>query len=248
MIRVTRNELLAAAWTVLVGIACGTSEETKPDSGGRDVASRNEDGDVAKSTGGSGGGTGGLAGAGGTQSAGGSLGTGGAATTADGGPTPERRDAPAAREDTLPSEAGTDQSATVDGGVEALGYDGAFVETGGREASAVDAPAADRPADVTSVDGAVDPGVDLSDCPNPRWLDELIASTSYDRPNAIDRYTYQGEVVFFTPPRYADQYSTLYDRCGTILCHPDGGFTGRGDGQCPGFFDTATGRVEIWPR
>lgn len=248
MIRVTRNGLLAAAWTVVVGIACETSEETRLDGGGRDIASRTEDGDVAKATGGSGGGTGGLAGAGGTPSTGGALGTGGATGTADGGLAPEQRDAPVAREDTMPSEAGADQSPTIDVGVEGRGYDGASVETGGREASAVDAPAADHPADVARIDGAVDPGVDLSDCPNPRWLDELIASTSYDRPNTIDRYTYQGEVVFYTLPRYADQYSTLYDRCGTILCHPDGGFTGRGDGQCPGFSDSATGRVEIWPR
>lgn len=44
-----------------------------------------------------------------------------------------------------------------------------------------------------------------------------------------------------------DVNSTLYDRCGTIVCHPDGGFTGRGDGQCPDFFDSATGRTSSWP-
>jgi hypothetical protein len=150
-------------------------------------------------------------------------------------------------QDTVPTEAGADRGATVDGGMEARSYDTATAEAAGREASAVDAPAADRPAEVVLIDGGLNPGVDLSDCPNPAWLDELINSTSYNKPGAIDRYTYQSAVVFYTPPKYADQYSTLYDRCGTVVCHPDGGFTGRGDGLCPGFFDSATGPIRIWP-
>jgi hypothetical protein len=244
---VNRNGLLAAAWTVLLGIACGTSDGMKLDGGGRDVASTSEDGKSAESTGGAAGGTGVLAGTGGSLSTGWRPGTGGATTTTDGGPSPEGRDAPPLRWDAVPTEAGADQAATVDGGMEARGHDSESAETTGRETSALDAPAAERPADVVLVDGALAPGVDLSDCPNPHWLDELISSSSYNRPGSIDRYSYQGAVVFYTPPKYADQYSTLYDRCGTILCHPDGGFTGRGDGQCPGFSDSATGRTHIWP-
>ena len=49
---------------------------------------------------------------------------------------------------------------------------------------------------------------------------------------------YAGETVFFLPtlpPHCCDTLSRLYDADGTLICYPDGGITGNGDGRCPGF-------------
>jgi hypothetical protein len=34
------------------------------------------------------------------------------------------------------------------------------------------------------------------------------------------------------PPYCCDFFGDLYDSSCTLICHPDGGFTGNGDGQC----------------
>lgn len=49
---------------------------------------------------------------------------------------------------------------------------------------------------------------------------------------------------YFNAP-CCDQFSTLYnDKC-EIICAPDGGFTGKGDGKCPDF-GTDVKRILIW--
>ena len=49
---------------------------------------------------------------------------------------------------------------------------------------------------------------------------------------------YDGETVFFLPilPTHCcHTLSWLYDADGNLICFPDGGITGEGDGRCPGF-------------
>jgi hypothetical protein len=85
----------------------------------------------------------------------------------------------------------------------------------------------------------------MSDCPNPNWLVDLITSKS--PPVYVDRYVYKNAFVFYTPiPGCCDQVSKVYDRCGTVVCSPDGGYTGNGDGRCPDFFGSAQGETRIW--
>ena len=62
----------------------------------------------------------------------------------------------------------------------------------------------------------------------------------------VARYEYRGGRVYYVPPRCCDVYGTLYDASGTILCHPDGGFTGDGDGRCPDFFEERRNEKIIW--
>jgi len=84
----------------------------------------------------------------------------------------------------------------------------------------------------------------------PGWLDSRIQKLqANDRPNSpaqIYRYTYKGQVVYYETTSGADQFSTLYDTAGTTLCHPDGGLTGKGDGNCPDFEKRRTGGVLVW--
>jgi hypothetical protein len=41
-------------------------------------------------------------------------------------------------------------------------------------------------------------------------------------------------------------YSVLYDSSGNIICAPDGGFTGKGDGKCTDFFSGRAKELLIW--
>ena len=74
---------------------------------------------------------------------------------------------------------------------------------------------------------------------NPQWVDQLITKFQGEPvgnpPQSIWRYEYKGQTVYYVPPQCCDQFSTLYDANGNEMCAPDGGFTGRGDGQCPDF-------------
>lgn len=85
---------------------------------------------------------------------------------------------------------------------------------------------------------------------NPVWVDELIAKFQSDPvgypPQSIYRYEYNGQTVYYVPPQCCDQYSTLYDINGNIICAPDGGLTGNGDGQCPDFFYESADGILIW--
>ncbi len=65
-------------------------------------------------------------------------------------------------------------------------------------------------------------------------------------PQSIWQYEYNGQTVYYVPPQCCDQFGQLYDASGTLLCAPDGGFTGRGDGKCPDFFKVRTNEVLIW--
>jgi hypothetical protein len=65
-------------------------------------------------------------------------------------------------------------------------------------------------------------------------------------PQSIWRYAYRGQPVYYVPAQCCDQSSTLYDANGNVLCAPDGGLTGRGDGKCADFEAKRTGEKLIW--
>lgn len=85
---------------------------------------------------------------------------------------------------------------------------------------------------------------------NPAWVDQLIAEFQSEPvgnpPQSIYKYDYKGQTVYYIPPQCCDQYSRLYDANGSIICAPDGGLTGRGDGKCSDFFIESTNRTSIW--
>ena len=85
---------------------------------------------------------------------------------------------------------------------------------------------------------------------NPRWVDQLVqkfkSQPMGNPPQSVWRYEYQGQVVYYVPAQCCDQYSTLYDANGNVLCAPDGGFTGHGDGRCPDFNRQRTNETLIW--
>ena len=65
-------------------------------------------------------------------------------------------------------------------------------------------------------------------------------------PQSIIQYTYHKKKVFYIPPQCCDQYSDVYDENCNLIGHPDGGFTGKGDGTPVNFFKDATDAKVIW--
>ncbi len=66
-------------------------------------------------------------------------------------------------------------------------------------------------------------------------------------PRSISRYIYKGEPVYYVPPMWCcDIPSLLYDGKGNLICRPDGGFTGLGDGKCPDFLKERSHREVLW--
>lgn len=78
----------------------------------------------------------------------------------------------------------------------------------------------------------------------PAWLEALIAQIELEDvtvpPTSIYRYQYAGDTVYFRTARCCDIRSIVYDAEGAVLCEPDGGIDGGGDGRCPDFLSTRT--------
>ena len=84
----------------------------------------------------------------------------------------------------------------------------------------------------------------------PPWLQQLIARIESEPvtnpPSSILQYRYRGATVYFRPARCCDVFSDLYDEAGALLCHPDGGLTGGGDGRCTDFLALRTAERLVW--
>jgi hypothetical protein len=85
---------------------------------------------------------------------------------------------------------------------------------------------------------------------SPKWVQKLIATYEKDSvgnpPQSIWQYEYNGQTVYYVPPQCCDQFSKLYDASGEVICAPDGGITGQGDGTCPDFIQKRKNEKLIW--
>lgn len=77
-------------------------------------------------------------------------------------------------------------------------------------------------------------------------IEEIEGQSVWNPPAKIYRYQYDGATVYFVPSRCCDIMSTLYDENCNIICSPDGGIIGNGDGQCPDFFANRTEERLVW--
>jgi hypothetical protein len=97
---------------------------------------------------------------------------------------------------------------------------------------------------------AADGRWDLVKATPAQWLTTLINELSTapvaNPPAKIIQYHYNDATVYYLPPRCCDIMGVLYDVDGHILCHPDGGIIGRGDGKCPDFHKIKTQEQVIW--
>jgi len=77
-------------------------------------------------------------------------------------------------------------------------------------------------------------------------IDEIAAQEVSNPPVRVYSYRYAGKKVYYFTPRCCDAASRLYDESCTLICSPDGGITGRGDGRCRDFFSTRTDEELVW--
>jgi len=75
---------------------------------------------------------------------------------------------------------------------------------------------------------------------------DFTAAPVGNPPRKIWSYMYQNRTVYYVQPECCDQFSDLYDASCTLLGHPDGGFSGRGDGAFPDFIKERTNEKLIW--
>jgi hypothetical protein len=84
----------------------------------------------------------------------------------------------------------------------------------------------------------------------PLWLKERIAAILAERKRnpviRILQYQYEGQTVYYQSAPCCDQYSQVFDTKGNLLCQPDGGITGKGDGKCRYFEKRKTNEKLVW--
>jgi len=84
----------------------------------------------------------------------------------------------------------------------------------------------------------------------PPWLKERIAAVLAERKRnpitRIFRYQYGGQTVYYISAPCCDQYSNVFDTKGKLVCQPDGGITGKGDGKCADFDKNKTNEQLVW--
>mgnify|MGYP000870818927 len=84
----------------------------------------------------------------------------------------------------------------------------------------------------------------------PECVKKLIAEFKLEEKKnpsrSIYSYTYHGKIVYYVPPECCDFFSDLYDENCKLIAHPDGGFTGLGDGKAPDFISTRKNEKLLW--
>ncbi|PKB72177.1 MAG: hypothetical protein BZY87_01720 [SAR202 cluster bacterium Io17-Chloro-G6] len=78
-----------------------------------------------------------------------------------------------------------------------------------------------------------------------KWVADLEAGKVEFPPQSITKYQYQGQTVYHVVKQCCDQFSDLLDAEGNLIGHPDGGITGRGDGETQ-FSPSNLKGEEIW--
>ncbi len=77
-------------------------------------------------------------------------------------------------------------------------------------------------------------------------IDGIKSEPVRNPPSKVFRYTYQEDTVYYIPGFCCDQMSAIYSKNGELVCRPDGGFTGNGDGRCNDFFESRADDKIVW--
>jgi|SRR5690606_3977041 len=64
-------------------------------------------------------------------------------------------------------------------------------------------------------------------------MKELKSKPVYNPPASIWQWEYKDSTYYYVTADCCDRFNELYNTNGDLICHPDGGYTGRGDGKCP---------------
>lgn len=79
-----------------------------------------------------------------------------------------------------------------------------------------------------------------------KMIDQYKSEEKQNPPRQIYSYMYKGKTVYYVKPPCCDFFSDLYDSSCVLIGHPDGGFTGKGDGKINDFKDSSSYEKLIW--
>ena len=84
----------------------------------------------------------------------------------------------------------------------------------------------------------------------PAWLEARIQAVLAEKKRTpivrILRYQYGGRTVYYQSAPCCDQFSYVFDTKGHVVCNPDGGITGKGDGKCADFDKNKSEEKLVW--
>ncbi|MFD2570999.1 DUF6970 domain-containing protein [Spirosoma soli] len=83
------------------------------------------------------------------------------------------------------------------------------------------------------------------DCIRDR-INQIKSQDKWNPPAKVFRYSYKGQPVYYIPSRCCDIPGIVLDAQCNVVCAPDGGLGGSGDGTCTDFFKSRTDEQLIW--
>lgn len=86
--------------------------------------------------------------------------------------------------------------------------------------------------------------VDVPSCVESK-IREIKKEDLRNPPTQVWKWEVDGNTYYYITSDCCDQYNFLYDENCNVICAPDGGLTGNGDGNCPDF----NGQIEktiVW--
>lgn len=86
---------------------------------------------------------------------------------------------------------------------------------------------------------------EIPSCVNKK-IEEIKALHKWNPPAEVNEYEYKGDRVWLFTSDCCDQYFMLYDGSCNYICAPSGGLTGKGDGKCSDFYQTAKHVKLVW--
>ena len=66
-------------------------------------------------------------------------------------------------------------------------------------------------------------------------IEEVLNKEVSNPPTQVWKWEVDGETFYYITSDCCDQFNNLYSENCDIVCAPDGGLTGQGDGKCPDF-------------
>lgn len=89
------------------------------------------------------------------------------------------------------------------------------------------------------------PGPVLPTCIKSK-IDSFKLKEVHERPQRVLEYIYKGKKVYLVVMPCCDFFNEVYDDKCNYLGAPDGGFTGKGDGKIPDFYEAAKSEKLVW--
>ena len=77
-------------------------------------------------------------------------------------------------------------------------------------------------------------------------IDELKSKPKQNPAAEVYEFNYLNKKAYYFTADCCDQYNFLYDGNCNIICAPDGGISGSGDGKCVDFNESKQGGKLIW--